>query len=69
MVKRGAPGPGDTPGCQLTLDYFVFMFRLLIRGDVNNFFVEPDWQNALVSFLGQHKTRAPIMAEISKVTH
>ncbi|KAI0854341.1 hypothetical protein F5Y00DRAFT_267565 [Daldinia vernicosa] len=51
MMKRGAPKPGNGLGCQLILDSFGFMFRLLIRGDIDNFFTQPDWENALSTIL------------------
>ncbi|KAI0135321.1 hypothetical protein F4814DRAFT_400568 [Daldinia grandis] len=69
MMKRGAPKPGDDLGCQLILDSFSFMFRLLIRGDIENFFTQPEWENVLVSFFAHFKTRSPILVEISKVIH
>ncbi|KAI2781826.1 hypothetical protein F4815DRAFT_465878 [Daldinia loculata] len=69
MMKRGAPKPGDDLGCQLILDSFGFIFKLLIRGDIDNFFMQPDWENALVSFFAQYKIRTPILVEISKIIH
>ncbi|KAI1659981.1 hypothetical protein F4813DRAFT_352702 [Daldinia decipiens] len=64
MMKRGAPKPGDNLGCQLILDSFGFMFRLLIRGEIDDFFMRPDWENALSTMLADVVRR---FAKIRKI--
>ncbi|KAI2606707.1 hypothetical protein GGR54DRAFT_413034 [Hypoxylon sp. NC1633] len=67
MMERGPPKPGDNFGCQLIFDSFVFIFRLLLAGQIENFFVRPEWQHALANFFVQFKDRAPAIMEMSKL--
>ncbi|KAI1381941.1 hypothetical protein F4677DRAFT_10265 [Hypoxylon crocopeplum] len=67
MMNRGPPKPGDNFGCQLIFDSFVFMFRLLLAGNIDNFFIRPEWQGALTRFFSQFKHRAPAIMEMSKL--
>ncbi|KAI1759363.1 hypothetical protein GGR53DRAFT_527485 [Hypoxylon sp. FL1150] len=67
IMARGPPKLGDNLGCYLILDSFAFLFRLLLLGDIDNFFVRPEWQNALNSLFSHHKGKEPVVMEISKL--
>ncbi|KAI1415792.1 hypothetical protein F5Y13DRAFT_155325 [Hypoxylon sp. FL1857] len=67
LMQKGVPKPGDNFGCQLILDSFGFMFRLLANGRISNFYIQPEWSHALTSFFAQFKTRTPIVVEMSKL--
>ncbi|KAI1143201.1 hypothetical protein F5Y05DRAFT_146476 [Hypoxylon sp. FL0543] len=70
LMQKGVPKPGDNFGCQLLLDSFGFMFRLLLTGGIENFYIQPEWNHTLTSFFAQFKTRTPIVVEMSKLlTH
>lgn len=38
-----------------------------MAGDIDNFFVRPEWQNALTSFFVQFKSKVPVILEMSKL--
>ncbi|KAI0148174.1 hypothetical protein F4776DRAFT_302676 [Hypoxylon sp. NC0597] len=67
LMQKGVPKPGDNFGCQLILDSFGFMFRLLLNGRIDNFYIQPEWNHVLTSFFAQFKTRTPIIVEMSKL--
>ncbi|KAI1384898.1 uncharacterized protein F4822DRAFT_416637 [Hypoxylon trugodes] len=69
MMQRGAPKPGDNFGCQLILDSFAYLFKPILTGRIDNFFLKPDWYNAIVAFFGQWKTRTPRVVEMSKLLY
>lgn len=69
MMKRGPPKPGDNLGIQLILDSYAFMYMLVQKGKIDNFFDQPEWKGALTSYFAQWKTRTPIIVEISKLLH
>ncbi|KAI0378022.1 hypothetical protein F5Y04DRAFT_262783 [Hypomontagnella monticulosa] len=69
MMKRGPPKPGDNFGTQLILDSYAFMYMLVQKGKIDNFFDQPGWRKAITSFFTQFKTRTPILVEISKLLH
>ncbi|KAI0841848.1 hypothetical protein F5Y06DRAFT_258387 [Hypoxylon sp. FL0890] len=67
LIQKGVPKPGDNFGCQLLLDSFGFIYRLLLTGRIENFYIQPEWNHALTSFFAQFKTRTPIVVEMSKL--
>ncbi|KAI2469858.1 hypothetical protein F4781DRAFT_421662 [Annulohypoxylon bovei var. microspora] len=67
MMRRGAPKHGDHFGIQLMLDSFAYMFRLMLIGSIDNFYVYPEWTRALTRFFAQWKSRTPWVVEISKL--
>ncbi|KAI1779583.1 hypothetical protein F4818DRAFT_145370 [Hypoxylon cercidicola] len=67
MMARGPPKPGDNFGCHLILDSFTFLFRLLLLADIDNFFIRPEWQNALNGLFSQYKGKIPVIMDMSKL--
>ncbi|KAI1461571.1 hypothetical protein F4805DRAFT_412559 [Annulohypoxylon moriforme] len=67
LIQRGPPKHGDQLGAQLLLDAFAYMFSLVIAGKIDNFYVYPEWAQAIMNFFSQWKTRTPWIVEISKL--
>ncbi|KAI1806438.1 hypothetical protein F4811DRAFT_550924 [Daldinia bambusicola] len=57
-MERGPPKLRDKLGYQLILDSFAFMSRL-VKDEIDNFFTQPDWENALVSLSDQYEEQTP----------